>query len=115
MGPSVIHWWSEPFSSLQVISNACATQALLHVLLNAEDAELGDVLENFKSFTLSLPPDLRGDAMNSCEEIRRAHNSFARAEPFMPEEHARDSESVRCLAAGCFPCRGPPVTDRLLM
>lgn len=77
-----------------MIHNACATQALLHVLLNAPHLDVGPVLENFRSFTLPLPPEMRGDAMNGADEIRRAHNSFARAEPFMPEEKA-DHDEVR--------------------
>ena len=47
--------------TLQVISNACATQAILSVLLNAPDMiNLGEELKNFRKFTAELPPDLKG-------------------------------------------------------
>lgn len=43
----------------QIIHNACASQAILSILLN-NDLNLGDELKSFKDFTLSFPPDLRG-------------------------------------------------------
>lgn len=86
------------FFARQVTHNACATQAILSVLFNAprsiesmddnekiddEDGRrlvLGSMLSNFKSFTSAFPPDLKGEAIGSSEEIRKAHNSFGRAD-----------------------------------
>ncbi|KAH9498805.1 ubiquitin carboxyl-terminal hydrolase [Bulinus truncatus] len=50
------------FFASQVINNACATQAILSILLNCthEDIELGDTLSNFKDFAQDLDPGLRG-------------------------------------------------------
>lgn len=47
------------FFAKQIINNACATQAILSILMNNSDIELGDDLSNFKSFTADFPPDVR--------------------------------------------------------
>ena len=45
------------FFAHQVTTNACATQAILSVMLN-QDLELGPTLNEFKEFTASFPPSL---------------------------------------------------------
>lgn len=55
------------FFARQVITNACATQAILSVLLNAENIDLGEVLGSFKAFTSDFPPELRGEAIGNCQ------------------------------------------------
>ena len=73
------------FFARQVTTNACATQAILSVVLNAPVDELGDTLEEFKSFTESFPPDLKGEAIGASDELQTAHNSFARTDAFLQE------------------------------
>lgn len=74
------------FFARQVVQNACATQALLSVILNTPDVDIGDELREFKLFTSELDSESRGFAIGGCDKIRITHNSFARAEPFFIEE-----------------------------
>lgn len=90
--------WGEPltedqipanlFFAHQVTTNACATQAILSVVLNAglSPEELGSTLAEFQSFTSTFPPALKGVAISSSDEIRTAHNAFARQDAFLADE-----------------------------
>mmetsp|Transcript_9399 Transcript_9399/g.17933 ORF Transcript_9399/g.17933 Transcript_9399/m.17933 type:complete len:342 (+) Transcript_9399:182-1207(+) len=79
------------FFAHQVTTNACATQAVLSVLLNAADCQdkLGPVLGEFQSFTQQFPPNLKGVAISSSEEIKTIHNSFARPEALWEDPQSR--------------------------
>ena len=72
------------FFAKQTVNNACATQAILGVLMNApeERIALGPILQQFKSFASFVDYEMRGDLIGQQSEIRSAHNSFARADPF---------------------------------
>jgi len=86
------------FFAKQVINDACATQALINVLMNVEDEgfELGETLTEFKTFTSEFPAELKGAALGDSTAIRTAHNSFARAEPLIFEgpRPATDDDDV---------------------
>ncbi|GMH48239.1 hypothetical protein TrLO_g882 [Triparma laevis f. longispina] len=84
----------------QTVQNACATQAILGVLLNTDGSagkfDLGDRLGDFKSFTSALPSDMKGESIGASDDIRVAHNSFTRPDPFVSDEKraATDDDDV---------------------
>uniref|UniRef100_A0A7S1VDG5 Ubiquitin carboxyl-terminal hydrolase n=1 Tax=Sexangularia sp. CB-2014 TaxID=1486929 RepID=A0A7S1VDG5_9EUKA len=71
------------FFASQVVTNACATQALLHVLLNVEEGagvQVGKELSDFRTFCeeAGLGAAERGGALGQLATLRESHNSFAR-------------------------------------
>lgn len=90
---------SDVFFAKQEISNACATQAILHILLNndSEGFERGEILSNFLSFANDLPSDMRGLCLSNSLEIRQAHNEFGNLEEYLAfgdedEEDKKDKD-----------------------
>ena len=95
--PNVLsHWDPDLFFAKQVIQNACATQAILGVLMNNTDKiDIGPTLKEFKSFTSDMDPNLKGLAIANSEKIREEHNKFSRPEPFIfTKEKAEDGDDV---------------------
>jgi ubiquitin carboxyl-terminal hydrolase L5 len=48
----VLHDAPGVFFAKQIINNACATQAIVSILMNRPDISLGPVLENYRSFAV---------------------------------------------------------------
>jgi ubiquitin carboxyl-terminal hydrolase L5 len=63
---------------VQTITNACATIALLNIVMNVPDIDLGEALGTFKAESMNLKPPYRGKKLGSDAFIRNIHNSFAR-------------------------------------
>uniref|UniRef100_A0A5S6QZ15 Ubiquitin carboxyl-terminal hydrolase n=1 Tax=Trichuris muris TaxID=70415 RepID=A0A5S6QZ15_TRIMR len=80
MYPSDTKAPKDMFFAKQIVENACATYALLNILLNCEDVVLGPVLEDLKELTKGMNPSERGQVVSEIAEISNAHNSHARQE-----------------------------------
>ena len=52
--------------------------ALLNIVNNIPSVDLGEHLQQFKEFTRSFTPALRGEAIGNFEFVKQIHNSFAR-------------------------------------
>ncbi|KAK9871524.1 hypothetical protein WA026_012895 [Henosepilachna vigintioctopunctata] len=72
------------FFAKQVIENACATQAILSVLLNCRhpDLKLGQTLTELKEFCQGFDANMKGLTISNSPVIRSVHNSFARQQLF---------------------------------
>ena len=89
---------SDVYFAKQTVQNACATQAILNILMNCKDTvDIGDMLKEFRSFTSQMSPEMRGDLIGQQTKIRDVHNSFARAEPFVSSERKAkdDNDDVK--------------------
>ncbi|VDI83668.1 Hypothetical predicted protein [Mytilus galloprovincialis] len=85
------------FFAKQVINNACATQAILSILLNCEPEalELGETLTGFKEFVQGFESGLRGLTLSNSDVIRQVHNSFSRQQMFeFDEKQAKKDDDV---------------------
>uniref|UniRef100_A0A182N3Y7 Ubiquitin carboxyl-terminal hydrolase n=1 Tax=Anopheles dirus TaxID=7168 RepID=A0A182N3Y7_9DIPT len=65
------------FFAQQVVPNSCATHALLSVLLNCSDIDLGQTLSRLKVHTKGMSPENKGWAIGNTPELACAHNSHA--------------------------------------
>ncbi|XP_049848690.1 uncharacterized protein LOC126316442 [Schistocerca gregaria] len=85
------------FFANQVINNACATQAILSILMNIKDTnsvDLGPMLTEFKKNVADLPSKIKGVAIGNHEEIRKVHNNFHRTESITVTKEALHSEDI---------------------
>jgi ubiquitin carboxyl-terminal hydrolase L5 len=98
---------STVFFAKQVIHNACATQALLSVLLNRPEIQLGDNLTQFRDLVRDFPPDMKGLAISNNDVLRAVHNSFSAASPFINDGLLPDKSSDELYHFVAYvPCNG---------
>ena len=65
------------FFAHQIVPNSCATHALISILLNCPDLELGPTLTALKDHVSFTDPENKGLAIGNCPQLALAHNSHA--------------------------------------
>lgn len=96
---------SSPYFAKQVIQNACATQAIINILLNVKNEpekgttsaafDLGETLKGFAEFTSDLDPEMRGISLGSCEHVRTVHNSYGKSESAIFDSVMQDKSKLK--------------------
>ncbi|RYP55461.1 hypothetical protein DL769_010157 [Monosporascus sp. CRB-8-3] len=76
----------------QTTANACATLALMNIIMNAEGVAFGTELQQFKDSTRSMPPAHRGHMLDVNDFIRAVHNSVARRIDLAAEDLLLDNK-----------------------
>ncbi|KAH8819597.1 hypothetical protein F5884DRAFT_761145 [Xylogone sp. PMI_703] len=76
----------------QTTNNACATIALLNIVMNVPGIDLGHMLSEFKTTTQPLKPAYRGWELSKHQTIRAIHNSFARRMDMLAIDYALSQE-----------------------
>ncbi|KAF2177881.1 cysteine proteinase [Zopfia rhizophila CBS 207.26] len=66
------------FANQMPVQNSCATLAMINILLNTKDVDIGENLRQFKDFTQDFTPFQRGEQLANFEFVKRIHNSFAK-------------------------------------
>ncbi len=65
------------FFAQQIVPNSCATHALVSILLNCPDMELGATLSELRDHVKGMDPENKGLAIGNCPQLAKAHNSHA--------------------------------------
>jgi ubiquitin carboxyl-terminal hydrolase L5 len=94
-----LDWSNDLVFIKQIVTNACATIAVLNIAFNAKkdsSVTLSDSLRSFKEFVVDLPPDMRGMALTNSEEIRAAHNSFIALGSLNADEKEPSTKGEAC-------------------
>lgn len=91
------------FFGNQTIQNACATQALLNILMNKLEAPvLGEELSNFKSFVLGFDGEMIGETISNSDLIRSVHNSFSSPSIIVDEDPTKPPDDYDDKNDGLF-------------
>ncbi|XP_050361261.1 ubiquitin carboxyl-terminal hydrolase isozyme L5 [Nymphalis io] len=92
----------------QVINNACATQAVVSLLLNCNhpDVDLGPELTKLKEFSMSFDPRMRGLTLSNSQTIRTAHNSMSNQTLFEFDQKAPTKDEDAYHFIGYIPING---------
>ncbi len=93
----------------QVVQDACATQAIVNVLMNIPEGTefvLGEELSKMKTFTADFDMEMKGLSIGNSEILREAHNSFRPPASHLLPEKSSSSEGEAFHYIAYMPIRG---------
>ncbi|KAI8995234.1 cysteine proteinase [Trametes punicea] len=96
----------------QLSDDACASQAILNVLLNCKGVDIGSVLREFAADTAEMSPVMRGLAISNLPLIRAAQNSLARPADIRGAWHALAASAVESAKSKAKATASPPSKKR---
>ncbi|KAH9895837.1 cysteine proteinase [Cubamyces lactineus] len=96
----------------QLSDDACASQAILNVLLNCKNVRLGAYLKEFAADTEAMSPVMRGLAISNLPLIREAQNSLARPSDVRGAWHALVSSALESAKSKAKAAASPPAKKR---
>ncbi|KAM5540043.1 hypothetical protein V8D89_006183 [Ganoderma adspersum] len=96
----------------QLSDDACASQAILNVLLNCRGVDLGQELKEFAADTEKMSPVMRGLAISNSSHIREAQNSLARPADLRGAYHALATTALESAKARAKADSSPPSKRR---
>jgi ubiquitin carboxyl-terminal hydrolase L5 len=79
----------------QVSNYSCASVAIMNIINNRSDLNLGSTLNDFRQSTKAMTPKNRGVALDSFDFVRSAHNSFATEIDKLNVEHLLKDEVAK--------------------
>lgn len=80
----------------QSMANGCATVALLNILMNSPEVQLGQKLSEFKKTTQDLSSFQRGYRLESDSSMRTIHNAYARRLELLNADLLMSNEYEEC-------------------
>ncbi|QDS71506.1 hypothetical protein FKW77_004791 [Venturia effusa] len=89
MDPCPDHVW---FANQVDGTNACGTVALMNIINNVSNAQLGPALRSFRSETQAMSAVERGDYLNNFRPIKAVHNSFIHITEMMEDDLAAEKD-----------------------
>ncbi|OSC98653.1 cysteine proteinase [Trametes coccinea BRFM310] len=96
----------------QLSDDACASQAILNVLLNCKGVDVGPVLREFAADTADMSPVMRGLAISNLPLIRQAQNSLARPADVRGAWHSLASSTLDSAKSKAKATASPPSKKR---
>ncbi|KAJ7095748.1 ubiquitin C-terminal hydrolase [Mycena belliarum] len=92
----------------QLSDDACASLAILNIVLNCPDIEIGAELAAFRQETESMSPVMKGLAISSSPFIRKAHRDLARPPDLRGALHVVATSTLNKAKKKNEPKRPPP-------